>query len=76
MTTRPSPTETEIRDPAVVRWRRAQLLAAGFAPQEAEELAHDCGVDLHDLLDLVERGSPPELAARILAPLDDESHIC
>jgi len=26
-------------------------------------------VDLHDLLDLVDRGCPPELTARILSPL-------
>ena len=30
----------------------------------------DDDVDLHELLVLVDRGCPPELAARILAPLD------
>jgi hypothetical protein len=27
-------------------------------------------VDLHDLLNLIDRGCPPPLAARILTPLD------
>jgi hypothetical protein len=34
-------------------------------------LARDERVDLHALLDLVQSGCPPELAVRILAPLDD-----
>jgi hypothetical protein len=35
----------------------------------AAELAADRGVDLHELLVLLDRGCPPPLAARILAPL-------
>jgi hypothetical protein len=31
-------------------------------------------MDLHALIELVERGCPPPLAARILAPLDHERH--
>lgn len=65
-----------IRDLAVVTWRRKQLLDAGFSLEAAEKLARDCGVDLHALLDLVERGCPPPLALRILAPLDGESRTC
>lgn len=65
-----------IRDTAVVTWRCRQLLAAGFSLLASEKLARDCGVDLHALLDLVERGCPPDLAERILAPLDDESRRC
>jgi hypothetical protein len=65
-----------IRDAAVVTWRRHQLLAAGFSLPASETLARDCGVDLHALLDLVERSCPPDLAVRILAPLDDESRRC
>jgi hypothetical protein len=30
----------------------------------------DDGVDLHELLVLIDRGCPPVLAARILAPID------
>jgi hypothetical protein len=55
---------------AVVAWRREQLLASGFDESLARQLADDCGIDLHALIELVERGCPPALAARILAPLD------
>src|SRR3954451_25157092 len=54
----------------VVEWRRRRLLAAGFAPDLAADLARGNDVDLHALLDLIDRGCPPQLAARILAPLD------
>ena len=50
-------------------WRRRRLVAAGFDAQLAVQLA-DEEVDLHELLVLVDRGCRPELAARILAPLD------
>jgi hypothetical protein len=56
-------------DPDVSDWRRHVLEQAGFHPALARQLAADGGVDLHDLLNLVDRGCPPELAARILAPL-------
>ncbi|MEO6821039.1 MAG: hypothetical protein ABI468_00620 [Candidatus Nanopelagicales bacterium] len=55
----------------VVGWRRRRLLEAGFPSGLAERLAATAGVDLHALLDLVNRGCPPELADRILAPLTD-----
>jgi hypothetical protein len=32
-------------------------------------------MDLHELIELVERGCPPALAARILAPLDREGKL-
>jgi hypothetical protein len=44
----------------------------GFEPELAASLAADRAMDLHALIELVERGCPPELAARILAPLDRE----
>jgi hypothetical protein len=50
-------------------WRRRRLIAAGFGEQLAAELTNS-GVDLHELLVLVDCGCPPQLAARILAPLD------
>ena len=65
-----------IRDVAVVTWRRKQLLDAGFSLQASEKLARECGVDLHALLDLLERGCPPRLAMRILASLEGESRHC
>ena len=35
-------------------------------------LAGSDRIDLHRLLELVDRGCPPHLAARILAPIDDD----
>ena len=56
----------------LVRWRREQLVDSGFAFPLAARLAKDSRYDLHALIELVERGCAPDLAARILAPLDDE----
>ena len=50
-------------------WRRRRLVAAGFDAPLAAWVAYS-GIDLHELLVLVDRGCPPHLAARILAPLD------
>jgi hypothetical protein len=55
-----------------VRWRTRRLLSAGFPAGLAERLARADRIDLHRLLSLVDRGCPPDLAARILAPLDDD----
>ena len=57
-------------------WRTGRLRHAGFRPQLAEALAQNCAYDLHAVLQLVDCGCPPELAARILAPLDDEPSPC
>jgi hypothetical protein len=54
----------------IAEWRRRQLVAARFGPELAARLAPDTRYDLHALIELVERGCPPELAVRILAPLD------
>ena len=61
---------------AVVRWRGGRLAAAGFAPDLAARLARDCRIDLHAVLELIDRGCPPALAARILAPLDEDAGPC
>jgi hypothetical protein len=53
----------------VVTWRRCRLLESGFAPDLAQQLASTPAVDVHALLQLVDRGCPPDLAARILSPL-------
>jgi hypothetical protein len=45
-------------------------VAAGFEPPLALSLAQDSRYDLHALIELVERGCPPRLAIRILAPLE------
>jgi hypothetical protein len=60
----------------VVAWRRRQLRGSGFEDPLAAELAGDCRVDLHALIELVESGCPSELAARILAPFEDERSPC
>jgi hypothetical protein len=57
-------------DVGIVAWRRRHLIAAGFDDALAEVLARDVRADLHALLELVDRGCPPSVAARILAPLD------
>ncbi len=56
----------------VVRWRRKQLVGSGFPLQLAARLARDPGYDLHALIELAEHGCAPELAMRILAPLDSD----
>jgi hypothetical protein len=56
-------------DPVVV-WRREQLVQSGLPSCQAASLAKDTRYDLHALIELVERGCPPRLAIRILAPLD------
>jgi hypothetical protein len=53
-----------------VAWRRRCLIGAGFPAGTARELAADDRVDIHALLELADRGCPPLLAVRILAPLD------
>jgi hypothetical protein len=54
----------------IVEWRRHQLVAAGFAAALAAELAESRDIDLHAALQLVDQGCLPQLAARILAPLN------
>jgi hypothetical protein len=57
----------------VVRWRREQLVDSGFPLPLAAGVAKDARYDLHALIVLVERGCGPELAVRILAPLQEET---
>lgn len=47
------------------RWRRHQLVAAGFDEVTAERLATDERVDLHATLILLDQGCSPQLAAQI-----------
>jgi hypothetical protein len=56
----------------IVAWRIERLRGAGCSAPLADYLAHDTRYDLHELLKLVDRGCPAELAARILAPLERE----
>ena len=59
--------------PRWVQWRVKKLRSLGFSADLANELARDGRLDIHALLELVDRGCPPHLAARILAPLDSEA---
>lgn len=52
-----------------MEWRERMLTSAGFDDALAIRLAGERDVDLHALLELVDRGCSPPLAARILAPL-------
>jgi hypothetical protein len=51
-------------------WRRDTLVRAGFEPGLSAAVAGDPRIDVHEMLELVDRGCPPDLAVRILAPLE------
>jgi hypothetical protein len=55
---------------AVVDWRQLELEQCGFPRPLAASVAGDERYVLHDLVELVEQGCAPELAVRILSPLD------
>jgi hypothetical protein len=55
----------------VTSWRRDRLVEAGFSLPLATRVARDRRYDLHALIGLVEQGCPPELALRILAPVEE-----
>jgi hypothetical protein len=50
----------------VRQWRLEQFLAAGYDLPDARRLARCQDVDLHQAVDLVRAGCPPELAVLIL----------
>jgi hypothetical protein len=60
----------------VAGWRYERLRRAGLDSELAAALSRDSDVDLHALIELVERGCPPGIAARILAPLDMDRPEC
>jgi hypothetical protein len=55
----------------VASWRREQLIRSGFTKRDALRLATDPRYDLHTLIELVDGGCSPELAMRIVAPIDE-----
>jgi hypothetical protein len=61
----PESTDTEelIR---VLVWRFKQLCRSGFELELATTIAARMDVDLHEAIDLVEHGCPPDLAGRIV----------
>lgn len=58
---------------STITWRRRRLEQAGFSSLLAARVARDGRYDLHHLVELVEHGCSPELAVRILAPLDEDA---
>ena len=50
----------------IERWRVEALERAGYEPRAAAAIAARLDIDLHRATDLVGRGCPPDLAARIL----------
>jgi hypothetical protein len=54
----------------LVRWRRVQLLQAGVPRSLATRVARDERYDLHELLELLQHGCTPALAARMLEPVE------
>ena len=50
-------------------WRRCRLVEAGLPEALADAVAGELAFDLHVLLQLLDRGCPPDLAVRIGAPL-------
>ena len=65
-------TSTEHDRDDLFAWRRSQLVRSGFPHRLAGRVANDARYDLHRLIELVEKSCPPELALRILAPLEGD----
>jgi hypothetical protein len=63
-------TDTELHVPdeteRVICWRASELIKGGFDNDRATQLAERTDVDLHAALELLARGCPPDVAARIL----------
>jgi hypothetical protein len=65
-------TRLRVLGDSLLSWRADLLRKAGFNPYLAERIAGEPERDLHELIELTERGCPPHLAVRILAPLDSD----
>ncbi|HEY2310429.1 MAG TPA: hypothetical protein VGH46_04855 [Gaiellaceae bacterium] len=57
--------ETELE--RVERWRTSELMRVGFPGDDAVALAARTDVDLHEAIELVQRGCPLDVAIRILS---------
>ena len=55
----------------LIAWRRQYLSHVGVDAELVARVAADLRWDVHALLQLLERGCPPHLAARIYAPIDE-----
>jgi len=58
--------KTRVSDEEVIAWRVEQLMRAGSDPACAQILARRSHVDLHEAIDLLERGCPSKIALEIL----------
>lgn len=76
MATSRHPTAKPPVSDAYAAWREDRLRAASFPAVLAAVIARDGRYDLHAMLELVDRGCPPALAARIVAPLDVQEIPC
>lgn len=47
-------------------WRLEELCRAGYDEEDATEIAFHLDIDLHKAVDLVRRGCPSRIAARIV----------
>jgi hypothetical protein len=56
----------------VVIWRREKLAQSGLPLSLAARLAQDSRYDLHALIELLGQGCSPDLAIRILAPIEGD----
>lgn len=59
-------------DTSTAAWRWSRLVDTGFPRGLTARVARDTRYDIDALIELVERGCSPGLAARIRASLDDE----
>jgi hypothetical protein len=66
MTTTAELLRQRVTEDEVVAWRRDQLKQARCRRFEAEILAREVGVDLHEAVELLNRGCPSRLLLEIL----------
>jgi len=56
----------DVAQAKIVRWRERQLTGVGFALLPARVLAVRRDVDLHAVVDMVNRGCPPHVAMEVV----------
>jgi hypothetical protein len=59
-------TDKKREERVVLGWRYEELIRAGYTEREAMLVADRVDVDLHQAIELVESGCPPNTALRIL----------
>jgi hypothetical protein len=56
----------EVTTDEVIGWRLEKLLEAGYEPRKARVLSRRRDIDLHQAVELLQRGCPHDLALSIL----------